>query len=113
MIPQPRIPVFLGNGNDDAVNQFRCVQHVDDVLDDPGRSSQMSNGSLLVGGALGGDWFLPFGSARGGMVLGFRAGYNYAPIETDWTIDGNDVAGGPDVALTGAFVRLSIGGGSR
>jgi hypothetical protein len=103
----------IGGGGTTLLIRERATVSFDDVLRDPGRSSSLTKGALLVGGAVGGDWFLPFGSARGGLILGFRAGYTYAPLDAEWRMDGTDVAGGPSAELTGPYVRFSIGGGSR
>jgi hypothetical protein len=105
--------IGIGGGGITLSISERVTVDFDDVLDDPGRSARLTTGAFVVGGALGADWFVPLGNARGGMVIGVRGGYNYSPIETDWDLEGSDVAGGPDVALTGPFVRLSIGGGRR
>jgi hypothetical protein len=105
--------VGMGGGGVTLRIRQREVVSFDEVLEEPGRESQMSNGGLLVGGALGMDWFFGSGAGRGGFVVGVRAGYNYSPLQSDWHIGGNDVSGGPDTSLTGAFLRVSLGGGRR
>jgi len=104
--------VGVGGGGLTLRIRQRAVVDFDDVLDSPGRESHLSTGSLLVGGALGMDWFFGTGG-RGGFAVGARAGYNYAPLSSDWLMSGSDVAGGPAADLTGAYVRVSIGGGRR
>jgi hypothetical protein len=105
--------VGVGGGGLTLRIRQRAVVDFDDVLGDPGRESNLATGSLLVGGALGMDWFFGTGSGRGGFAIGLRGGYNYAPLSSDWHMTGSDVAGGPETDLTGAWVRISIGGGRR
>lgn len=103
----------IGGGGTSLRIGERAVVDFDDVLAQPRRGVQLTNASLLLGGALGADWLLGVGTGRGGMVLSLRAGYNYAPLESDWSIDGTDVAGGPESTLSGFYVRLGFGGGRR
>ncbi len=102
----------IGGGGITLSIRQRATLDFNDVLVDPGRGVQLTNGELLVGGALGADWLISSGN-RGGFMLGLRAGYNYAPLEADWRFGENNVAGGPQSGLTGAYVRVSIGGGRR
>lgn len=92
----------------------------DDVLDDPARSSRLTSGTLLLSAALGGDLRLghPRRSHRdrgdgdgGGLFVGIRTGWVWAPGDTEWELDElNDVAGGPTAGLEGFFIRISLGG---
>jgi len=101
----------------------------DDVLDDPARSSRLASETWLLSAAVGADWRFGGGDddrrerarrdrdddedddGRGGLFLGVRTGWVWAPGDVNWELDElNDVAGGPETAPTGFFVRLSIGG---
>jgi hypothetical protein len=47
----------------------------------------------------------------GGFLVGFQAGYLFAPGSTDWRLDDiNGVAGGPDLGVQGFYIRVSLGG---
>lgn len=98
-----------------------------DVLADPGTSTRLSTGTVLLSASLGADWRFGAGPARqrhdddddddddgrGGWLLGVRAGWIWAPGDVIWELDGlNDVAGGPATAPTGFHIRVSIGGWS-
>ena len=98
--------------------QLEILEHgvpsFDDVLRDPGRSSRLSTSAFLVDVGASVDFMLTtrqMGSARGGPVFGLRAGYVFAPYKGDWRLESNDVIGGPEVGLTGAYVRLLLGAG--
>ncbi len=84
----------------------------------------MSAGGLLLQAAVGVDYFLGGrrdrgrperlgGETRGrsGVLFGARLGYNHKPAEASWEMEDRDILGGPDVKLSGAFVRFSIGWG--
>lgn len=95
-----------------------------DVLDNPGRSSRLMSDTWLLSAALGVDWRLggepghetgedDEAGERGGLFVGLRGGWMWAPGDINWELDElNDVAGGPNTAPTGFFVRVSVGGGS-
>lgn len=106
----------------------RSAPTFDDVLADPARSSRLTSGTFLVSAALGAD--LRLGGAdrrtrrdrrrhddddddghRGGLLVGIRAGWLWAPGDTDWELDTlNDVSNGPAAGPEGLYVRVSIGG---
>lgn len=105
--------VGVGGGGLLVNIEERSSPDFDDVLDDPRRGVNLSNSQFLVSVALGVDHvFGGFGN-RGGLGVGIRGGWIFAPVEGDWMFGRNDVAGGPDAGFTGPFVRVSIGGGSR
>jgi len=86
----------------------------DEVLDNPGRNTELSTGGFLLNVALGADYLLVLGKDEkglGGIVVGIRVGYTYSPIKGDWDLDGNDISGGPKVGITGPYIRLMFGGG--
>jgi len=105
----------------------RSAPVFDDVLADPGTSTRLSSGGLLLSASLGLDY--RFGAGRSpdrdpdaeadgeggdsGFLLGVRAGWVWAPGDVIWELDQlNDVAGGPATAPTGFHLRISIGGWS-
>ncbi len=86
----------------------------DDVLDNPKRSTKLSTGSFLLNLALGIDYLLKLGGneeGEGGLVFGLHIGYTFAPIKGNWEMDGIDISGGPEIGITGPYIRLMIGGG--
>jgi hypothetical protein len=52
------------------------------------------------------------GGGDGGPTLGVRGGWVLSPIHGDWSLDGREILGGPDLGITGPYVRLFIGFGS-
>lgn len=97
-----------------------------EVLDDPGTSTRLTTEDFLLSAAVGVDY--RFGAyphesrrrrdrdddedeGRGGLFLGLRAGWVWAPGDTQWQLDElNEVAGGPTAGPTGFYVRVSVGG---
>ncbi len=127
-------PVFgIGGGGMSLEVIERSSPTFDDVLDEPGRSSRLTESGFLVSASLGVDY--RFGADRrsrrwdrrrdhdrdrdrgnddgggGGLFVGVRAGWLWAPGDAQWELDAlNEVAQGPEVGPTGLFVRVSIGG---
>ena len=86
----------------------------DEVLDNPRRSAELVTGGFLVNLALGVDYLLQLNEderGRGGLIFGLRAGYTLSPVKGDWNLDEVAISGGPDMGITGMYVRLMIGGG--
>ncbi|MCP4632521.1 MAG: hypothetical protein GY855_06305 [candidate division Zixibacteria bacterium] len=85
-----------------------------DVLDNPGRNSDMTTGCFLLHAALGFDHLVKLADTEfgtGGLVFGCRAGYIYAPYTSEWRMEGKEVSGGPETGITGPYFRILIGGG--
>lgn len=88
----------------------------DEVLDNPKRSAELSICGFLLNLALGIDYLLKLGGdekGEGGLVFGLRIGYTLTPIKGSWEMDGIDISGGPEIGITGPYIRLMIGGGGR
>ncbi|MFQ5868629.1 MAG: hypothetical protein ACE5JC_01880 [Candidatus Zixiibacteriota bacterium] len=86
----------------------------DEVLDNPRGNARLSSLGFLINLAVGADYFVELGESEkgnAGLVLGLRAGYTIAPTEGQWEAEGIQVSGGPDVGITGPYIRLMIGGG--
>jgi hypothetical protein len=85
----------------------------DEVLDNPKRGIELSTGGFLLNLALGTDYLLGLTrdeEGEGGLIFGLRGGYIFAPLKDEWEMDGVDISG-PDVGITGSYIRLMIGGG--
>lgn len=85
-----------------------------DLLDDPSRGSKLSTWDFMINLGLGIDYLFVLGGTErgeGGLVLGLRGGYVYSPFEADWKFEGETLPGGPDLGITGPYVRILIGGG--
>ena len=88
----------------------------DDTLKSPQRIADLSTGAFLLNLALGADYLLPFAedkAGRGGLVLGIRVGYIFAPYKSDWEMEGLDISDGPELGITGPYLRIIIGGGGE
>jgi hypothetical protein len=118
-------PIFgIGGGQLQLDLIERSSPVFDDVLDDPGTSTRLTTDDFLLSAAGGADYRFGVPSrdarrrrdrdddeGRGGLFLGVRAGWTWAPGDARWELDElNEVAGGPAVGPTGFFVRMSIGG---
>ena len=86
----------------------------DDVLTDPKRGATLTAGGFLINLALGLDYYLKLGEneeGHGGFLLGLRAGYTLAPSKGGWGMNDVELSGSPEIAMTGPFVRIILGGG--
>lgn len=89
----------------------------DDILENPGRSVVLTEGSFLLHLGLGLDRAIGGSGSRGGtrraFVIGARAGYIFATNKGDWDTEVGDldVFGGPDVGVRGPYVRIQLGRG--
>ncbi|HET9948890.1 MAG TPA: hypothetical protein VFQ22_08210 [Longimicrobiales bacterium] len=94
----------------------RAAPVFDDVLANPRRSATLTAGAFLLDLNVSADYLIDMGDDDGdedggGLLVGVRAGYTFAPGDTSWRLDAiNDVAGGPDLLMRGPYVRVAIGG---
>ncbi|RMF62494.1 MAG: hypothetical protein D6743_12075 [Calditrichaeota bacterium] len=113
--PMRVYPVF-GFGGGGLSLKIRPTESLtfDDVLSDPRRGATLSTGGLLLNLGFGAEYAFytgEDGAYRRGLVVGLRVGYVLAPVKGDWSLEGLDVGGGPDLGITGPYVRLLFGGG--
>ncbi len=72
--------------------------------------TNLSRKSGYFGGEAGFDYMFGFDEASGaGVTLGVRAGYNYQFTDGEWKSFGAVVPNGPNLDMTGAYVRVSVG----
>jgi hypothetical protein len=85
-----------------------------EVLAQPGHRSKLSTGGFLIDLGASFDFLLrrDDGERRSGPLFGLRAGWVLSPIEGGWELEGRDIAGGPDLGVSGPYVRILLGGGS-
>jgi hypothetical protein len=108
--------VGLGGGGYELEILEREAPTFNEVLQDPGRSSRMSNSAFLIDAGAQFDFIITGGHrrhGRGGILLGVRAGWVFAPWVGNWSLESQEIAGGPDVGPTGPYVRFLIGGGGK
>lgn len=105
----------LGGGGMSLKIVERGTPSFDEVLDNPKRSTELSTGGLLIHLSVGTDYLLKkvcgCGEGEGGLVFGLRVGYILAPFKGDWEMDGLDISEGPEIGITGPYIRLMIGFG--
>ena len=104
----------LGAGGINLKTYERQLPSFDEVLDEPRRASDVASGGVLAQLSLGADVLLrvretPRGT--GGLTLGARVGYVFAPWVSEWQLNGAEAPGGPEVGLGGPYLRISLGGG--
>ena len=104
--------IGIGGGGSTLAFEHTGAETFSDVLADPNRGATLVQGSLLlqVGGGI--ELRSEQSARTGGLFVGLRAGYVFAPVSGDWAFDeGDELRGGPDSGPSGLFVRLLIGGG--
>jgi hypothetical protein len=104
----------LGAGSITLNITDRRTASFEDVLDDPGRSARLSTSGFLLNLGLQAEKFIGFGSrsrGEGGLVIGVRAGYTFAPVKGGWELEKMEIEGGPGTAFAGPYIRLIIGAG--
>jgi hypothetical protein len=86
-----------------------------EVLEDPGRSARLQKSGFLMQVALAADWWLGPArrNGRGGLFIGVRAGYVFAPAGGSWELEGREAAAGPAAGWTGPYLKMVIGAGGR
>jgi hypothetical protein len=103
--------VGIGGGAVSLQITDRGSPSFDEVLAQPGRSSTLATGSLLLDGSLGVTYrvgaLAP--AALRGLALGVRAGYTNSVLTGDWSRAMNDAPGGPDAGWGGPHVEFMIG----
>lgn len=104
--------VGIGGGGVNVTVSDRNPATFDQVLQQPGRHSNLTIGSLLVDGSLGVSYRLrPDIVARGGrsLMLGVRAGYTTSVLHGGWAETATDAPGGPTAGWGGPHVSFMIG----
>lgn len=102
--------IGVGGGGMSLAIEERSTPTFDDVLEQPRRGVRLNQAQFLLAAGVGVDQL--FGGRRG-VNVGLRAGWTFAPLDSEWAFGRNDVAGGPEGGFTGPYIRLSVGGGSR
>ncbi len=106
--------IGLGFGGVQLNIRERTTPSFDDLIEDPGHGSNLFTGGFLMSFSLGTDYLMILrenDKKAGGIVIGLRAGYTFAPMTGDWMLDEQRIGRGPKIGLTGPFLRLSFGGG--
>lgn len=110
--------IGIGGGSMSVSIKERSAPTFDQVLENPSRSSELSNGMFLLDLSLAANYRIPVpiddGEGEGGPLLGLQVGYTFSPGNPSWELDGlNKVAGGPSLQIEGAYIRVSLGGWGR
>ncbi|MEJ2540206.1 MAG: hypothetical protein P8188_09575 [Gemmatimonadota bacterium] len=110
----PTVGVGAG-GMSLALSEMPGPASFDDFLVDPPAGSQVSSWGFVLDGALSAEMSFRLsdpaadGGHEGGLTAGLRLGYALSPADWSWV----EVSGGPDFAVTGAYLRLMLGGWVR
>lgn len=56
------------------------------------------------------DFVFPSQNKQKGFVLGFRGGYQFAPVQSSWYSDDTPISDMPDMKQSGIFGKLVLGG---
>jgi hypothetical protein len=106
--------ISVGGGGAQLHIQNRSNVSFDDLLDDPGRTADVSNASFLFGPRIGAHVLIRLGDkkeAPRGITLGLRGGYLFSAFESEWLeLDHESINGGPKMNLGGPHIMFVIGG---
>lgn len=81
-----------------------------DIVDGTAAGTIMTRNNAYLGGEAGFDYMFGYDESSGaGITLGIRAGYNHQISSGDWKSFNTVVQGGPDLDMSGAYIRASIG----
>jgi hypothetical protein len=86
----------------------------DEIMTDPARESLLGVGGFMLSGGIGVDYLLKLGEDKegyGGLIFGIRAGYTQSFFTSGWSMGDIDIIGGPDVGISGFYIRFTVGGG--
>ncbi len=85
-----------------------------DMLDDPAEDTELSKSHALMKLGMNFAFLINLSSGEfgaGGFAIGLEAGYQFTFNESDWQIEEIDIQNGPDLNMTGPYIKLKIGGG--
>ncbi len=104
----------IGGGGIDVKISEISSPSFNDILNNPERSVELTTGGILISLSLCTEYLLSlgegYGGTKGGIIVGLRIGYTWSP-SYNWTLDGSNIPGSPNVGINGYFIRLSIGFG--
>jgi hypothetical protein len=105
----------LGGGGFELQSEQRLLTTFDEVLANPSLGAEMTITAFLLQAAIGVDYIARFNGGGGfrGLSVGLRAGFTYAPTTGEWEFNDTDAPGGPELGMTGPYIRLSFGGVGR
>ncbi|MDI6807605.1 MAG: hypothetical protein QME66_01315 [Candidatus Eisenbacteria bacterium] len=86
----------------------------DGLLVNPKRNAGLSTDVFLLSVGLGVDKLVNLGGdekGEGGLAIGLQVGFTFAPNIGEWSLEERNIAGGPEIGITGPYVRLMFGGG--
>lgn len=112
--------IGIGGGGMELRFSDRSPGSFDEVLANPRQTASLTVGGFLIQAAVGIERFLVLGGrdtgwgvTERGVTFGIRAGYVFGPLQSDWKLQGTTASNGPDIAITGPYVRVVIGAGTR
>jgi len=105
--------IGFGAGGIDLTIYEKPSPDFDDIMNNPKRGSSLSLGGLMFNLGLNGSYTLKFGGEdkNGGILIGFSAGYTQFLKLGNWTFFEKEISGGPNIGISGFYLRFSIGGG--
>jgi hypothetical protein len=106
--------VGVGGGGMELRITERATLGFDDIMADPKRESLLDIGGFMLSGGVGVDYLLKLGEDKegyGGLIFGVRAGYTQSFFNSGWSMGAIDIIGGPDVGISGFYLRFVVGGG--
>lgn len=105
---------FGAGGIDLRINEKTSLDFTD-VLNNPKRGSSLSMAGLMLNIGVNGGYIVNFNEEKneGGVLIGITVGYTHFLKLGNWTLFENDISGGPNIGISGFYVRFNIGGGGK
>lgn len=97
-----KLKMITAENNIDSFNDISGLQR--------GSEAKFSNFICNLGFAT--DYFLKYNpekKGRNNLIIGFRAGINFMPFESDWKVNRIAVPDGPETGINGPYFRIIIG----
>lgn len=107
----PMVGVGIGRSFVDIFKDEKTPEY-NDLVKDPDKGVALASTNIVGDLALGGDYVIGIGKSnpkKGGIVLGFRAGYLFTMYSTGLQFKGETVKNAPDINNNGFYIRCNVG----
>ncbi|MCX7957838.1 MAG: hypothetical protein N3B13_02195 [Deltaproteobacteria bacterium] len=105
----------IGGGGLNVTIKEKATYDFNEVMKNPKRGIDLSNGGFITAISLCADYLFSFGKDKdgsGGLMIGLRGGFLLPMYKgSNWSYNEQEITNGPSADIKGFFFRLNIGGG--